>query len=101
MYGGNSDNTKTDIIKLSRGMRVFIRKGEVQILLTKIQKSTHPQIIVFFRKVPPCYPSDIVGPLGYGFNDWKFVRHVPQGSNWHPATDQLRCVHNNFKATKQ
>ena len=28
MYGGNSDNTKTDIIKLSRGMRVSTRKGE-------------------------------------------------------------------------
>ena len=21
---------------------------------------------------------------------WKLVRHVPEGSRWHPATDQLR-----------
>ena len=21
---------------------------------------------------------------------WRHVRHVPQGSTWHPATDQMR-----------
>ena len=45
-----------------------------------IQKSTNLWIIIFFRKVPPCYPSDIVGPLKSALNQWKLVCYVPQGS---------------------
>ena len=34
--------------------------------MTKIQKSTYHWIIIFFRKVPRCYPSDIVEWNGNG-----------------------------------
>ena len=47
--------------------------------MTKILKSTHPWIIVIFRTIPPCYTSDIVGPLGSGLIEWKLVCHVPPG----------------------
>ena len=60
----------------------------------KIRKSTHLWVDNYLlQKSSPSYPSDIVGLLGLGLNKWKLVWHVPQGSNWHPDTDQLRCVH--------
>ena len=36
----------------------------------KIRKSTHLWMSFFFRKVPPCYPSGIVGPLESCLNGW-------------------------------
>ena len=60
----------------------------------KIRKSTHLWVDNYLlQKSSPSYQTDIVCLLGLGLNKWKLVWHVPQGSNWHPATDQLRCMH--------
>ena len=33
--------------------------------------------------------SDILIKIMYFIDSWELVRYVPQGSTWHPATDQL------------